>query len=428
MNELGIFIGLKSIRNKPNVVEKLEKYGFNILQVHPPNYVVNKDYYLDTCVKPDTINVEEAKDINDFLKELHQHDFKIYAPYVVIHRMNDIKKCPKISAKTIFNKRHSFVFCPNNSDAINKIIADMLNMIEYYELDGIVFDFIRYESFMAGFENFFTCFCEKCRRDAYERGYDMDLMKKDILQLIKDIIKMNGETIGNLLEMKFSLPDFLHLFLMYPGFFEWIRYKNEVITDITEHLTSIVKNDMGKNFIVSANILSPWWSYFSGQNYFEMSRILDFTEPMIYFDWMIWEATTSIVEIQRKNNVSIDDLAKLYYELIGFKYFEKLKTFNEILSSGLPAESIYYSVKRIKYWSGDKPVYPVLMSNTTDFIHNFLKMRLSNKSMMNENFIEKCVEYARKAGSNGLILFSYERTEDNILRRAAETWLRKTIP
>lgn len=99
MNELGIFIGFKSIRNKPNMIEKLEKYGFDILQIHLPNYVVNKDYYLDICVKPDTIDAEKAKDINDFLKELHQHDFKIYAPYAVIQRMNDIKKCPKFLLK-----------------------------------------------------------------------------------------------------------------------------------------------------------------------------------------------------------------------------------------------------------------------------------------------------------------------------------------
>ena len=69
-------------------------------------------------------------------------------------------------------KNRTISTCPTNKDVLKRIVADIRTIIWLYEIDGLVLDFIYFESPIVGFKNFLNCFCENCIGEMRRRGYD----------------------------------------------------------------------------------------------------------------------------------------------------------------------------------------------------------------------------------------------------------------
>ena len=230
---------------------------------------------------------------------------------------------------------------------------------------------------------------------------------------VKSFINNKGLAVGDILE----------IYDNYPGLFEWFRFKKEHIEEIVKMLTRIMKNDGGRNFIVGANLLSPWWSLIAGQSYSSFSRIVDIIEPMLYADWMQWEGLTAVKEFSSISGLSRDLLTNFYFVILGLAYFSGLKSFDEVRLSSLGVESINYSMNKINIWNvGGAKIWPVLMVNPLDFIHKFLNERLSNKSTMNKEFLLESIRILKENNADGLVFFMFDRGDKEALKEVAKVW------
>ena len=414
---------MKKLKNE--LINKLRDYlKVSILQTGLPLYISDRRLYPSDYI-PKTVSEHEVKELNILLSEYKSHNYKVIMVYPVAERSNIIEKYPAIAARTIFGRINPRFICLTNEKSRAIIRADLINKLENYDVDGVVFDFIRFDSPMDGLENFFSCFCEKCIQDMRVRGYNPYKIKEDILRFLKDFSKKANKIIKYLKLVGLSLPDYLYIFVHYKGIYEMIAYRVEVIRELVEELREILKSIKGKKSLFILCPLSPWWSILSGQDYITFSELADVLEPMLYFDWMVWEGTTAVLNLSKLSSIPLNDLVKIYYDAISFGPIEKIMDFHEILHSGLPPESIYYSILKVKELNlGNAKIWPVVMLRKIDHFHRFLNMRITNEKLFNEELACKTGEMLRKAKVDGFIMYSYRKEYERYFKLAVESHLK----
>ncbi|MCD6563518.1 MAG: hypothetical protein J7K23_06330 [Thermoproteales archaeon] len=418
---LGSFISLKVL--KENYRSIIDEYKIDTLHIHLPYYIDDQNpYYADKTLIPKSITYDEYKENVKFVRELKDYGFKIFIAYPVFVSHEGVNERSELLARTLFGKVYSFRVCPTNKKIIERIIGDIRTIIDIYDIDGIILDYIRFESPMAGFENFFMCFCDNCLKEMERKGFNSKRIVSDVSKFI-DLLHMEDFVKSFINNKGLAVGDILEIYDNYPGLFEWFRFKKEHIEEIVKMLTRIMKNDGGRNFIVGANLLSPWWSLIAGQSYSSFSRIVDIIEPMLYADWMQWEGLTAVKEFSSISGLSRDLLTNFYFVILGLAYFSGLKSFDEVRLSSLGVESINYSMNKINIWNvGGAKIWPVLMVNPLDFIHKFLNERLSNKSTMNKEFLLESIRILKENNADGLVFFMFDRGDKEALKEAAKVW------
>lgn len=419
---LGAFISLKTLKESYKNV--MDEYKIDSLHIHLPYYIDDENkYYVDKDYMPESIGYEEYKEMASFVRELKDYGFKIYVAYPVFVRHKRDEDKPELLAKTIFGKKYDFRVCTTNIKVRERIVADLRTLIDIYDIDGIILDYIRFESPMAGFENFFMCFCRNCIEEMRKRGFDPEQIRNDVSSFIK--LLFNKDFIESFIinQKALTVSDVLEIYDRFPGVLEWFRFRKEFIEDSVRWFTKVMKFNGGSNFTVGANLLSPWWSLLAGQSYTSFSRIIDVIEPMLYADWMQWEGLTAVKEFSKLSGISKDLLTKFYFVVLGLASFSDLKSFDEVRLSSLPVESIRYSMDKIRIWNvGNVKIWPVLMVNSTDFTHKFLHERLTNKNTMDKDFLLESIRILKKTNADGLVYFMFDGGDKEALKEAARVW------
>jgi len=418
---IGAFVSYRALREVGGRL--LDEYGIEYVHTHFPIFLDEcEDLYRGVQLKPEKIDRSKCEEVKSLVQELRSVGLKFFAGYPVFVRPRIARDRPEYSAWTLLGKPHPMRVCPTNTDFLRKVVADLRAFIRLYGVDGVVLDFIRFESPMAGFDNFLSCFCPSCQEEMRRRGYDPYTIKRDWLRfadfLGKDTLAKEIVEQGVL-----GVSDVLDLYDEFPGVFEWFRFRKEYIEDVVKVFASAVREEGGRGTIVGANVLSPWWSLLAGQSYRAFSKVLDVIEPMLYFDWMQWEGLTAVKELSRAYGVDKNLLTKFYYVAMGLNALVKPRGFDETRLSGLPAHSIEASLRKIASWNvGGAKIWPVIIVKKTDIIHELLRERLSNTSMADREFFVESVKSAARGGADGLVYWNFDGADRNVLRELYAVW------
>ncbi|MGQ9690375.1 MAG: hypothetical protein ACUVQY_03800 [Thermoproteota archaeon] len=385
-----------------------------------------KELYIEIGPQPEGIERGAYEELRKLIGELRDIGLKFFVSYPVFSRPQIAQKKPEYSAWTLLKKSHSTRACPTNSDVLRRIVADLRSFIRLYGVEGVILDFIRFESPMAGFDFFLTCFCQNCQDEMRMRGYDPESIKGDWLKFT-DLMSMGNFAKGIVEQGALSASDVLELYNEFPGIFEWFRYRNEYIEEVIKIFASAIREEGGRGTVVGANLLSPWWSLLAGQSYRVLSRILDVIEPMLYFDWMQWEGLTAVKELSLTYGMDKDLLTRFYYVTTGLSTVVQPRSFDETRLSGLPSGSVEASLHKITSWNvGKAKIWPVIMVSPTDTVHYLLGERISNLSMINKEFFVENVKSAVRGHADGLVYFYFDRAEKDVLRELYAVWRSET--
>jgi len=421
MKPIGAFISQKALKEYGNRI--LEEYGIEYVHTHLPVFLKEaEELYNGVKCLPEDVGKESYGELKRLVEELRGVGLKFSASYPVFSRPEIAKKGAEYSAWTILGKPHSARACPTNPDVLRRIVADLRSLVRLYEVEGVVLDFIRFESPMAGFDYFLTCFCPSCCEEMRRLGYDPGSIRKDWLSLACFLGK--GVFPKKMVEQgALSTSDVLDLYNEFPGVFEWFRYRNEYIENVVKTFASAVKEEGGRGTVVGANLLSPWWSLLAGQSYRALSSILDVVEPMLYFDWMQWEGLTAVKELSRAHGVDKDLLTKFYYVATGLSTIVEPRGFDETRLSGLPYSSIEAGLRKISSWNiGNARVWPVILVVRADTVHGLLGERISNLSMASRGFFVESVKSAVRGHADGIVYWNFDGAEKDILRELYTVW------
>jgi hypothetical protein len=421
MKPIGAFISQKALREYGHRL--LEEYGIEYVHTHlPVSPGEAEELYKGVKCLPEDVGKESYGELKRIVEELRGAGFKFFASYPVFSRPEIAEKGAEYSAWTILGKPHSARACPTNPDVLRRIVADLRCLVRIYGVEGVVLDFIRFESPMAGFDYFLTCFCPSCCEEMRRLGYDPGSIRRDWLSLAGLLGK--GVFPKQMVEQgALSTPDVLDLYNEFPGVFEWFRYRNEYIENVVRTFASAVKEEGGRGTVVGANLLSPWWSLLAGQSYRALSSVLDVVEPMLYFDWMQWEGLTAVKELSRAYGVDKDLLTKFYYVATGLSTIVEPRGFDETRLSGLPSSSIEAGLRKISSWNiGNARVWPVILVVRTDTMHSLLGERISNLSMVSREFLVESVKSAVRGHADGLVYWNFDGAEKDVLRELYAVW------
>ncbi len=426
MKPIGAFISLKTLKECGNRL--LEDYGIEYAHTHLPVFPDEvKELYNGVRCLPENFEKESYSDLKRLLEELRGVGLKFFASYPVFSRPEIARRGPEYSAWTMLGKPHYARACPTNPDVLRRIVADLRSLVRLYGVDGVVLDFIRFESPMAGLDYFLTCFCPSCCEEMKSLGYDPVSIKRDWLGMIDFLGK--GEFPKEIVRQgTLSTPDVLDLYNEFPGVFEWFKYRSEYIENVVKIFSSAVKEEGGCGTVIGANLLSPWWSLLAGQNYRALSRILDIVEPMLYFDWMQWEGLTAVKELSHTYGVDKDLLSKFYYVATGLSTIVQPRNYDETRLSGLPSSSIEAGLMKISCWNvGGARIWPVVLILRTDFVHHLLGERISNISMATREFFAESVKSAVRGHADGLVYWNFDGAEKDVVRELYTVWRTESL-
>ena len=375
-----------------------DKFGLEYLHTHAP--VVGREENYPRGYIPPPVEKEKVEEFKRDFSKLKENGFKILLTYAIFNQAGLLKRYPKYAAISVFGNPHDEKLCPSNPEVHRIDLGDIGGLVETYEPDGIVLDYIRFESPMGGLTRMFTCFCENCMKDMKDRGYNPYKIKRDVVHFIRDIRRLDSRKLSILIENSPSLFLFTYGLVKYSGLLDFIQYRIEVIGEFLDIIYEHVKNFSSK-IMVLACVLSPWWSIFAGQDYYRLSQSLDILEPMLYHDWILWEGTTFVQDLAKGSIGGLKDLYTLVYKWIGLY---RKENFEEILTDTLEPEDIKRAIQVSKILAGSTPVIPVLMTNKINITHKYLKKNLSNLKRQTPEFLRKIGEAAREA--KGLTIFT----------------------
>ncbi|MEM3424782.1 MAG: hypothetical protein QXI42_03065 [Thermoproteota archaeon] len=426
MKPIGAFISLKALKEYGNRL--LEEYGIEYVHTHLPVFPEEaKELYNGVRCLPENFEKESYGDLKRLLEELRGVGLKFFASYPVFSRPEIARRGPEYSAWTILGKPHYARACPTNPDVLRRIVADLRSLVRLYHVEGVVLDFIRFESPMAGLDYFLTCFCPSCCEEMKSLGYNPVFIKRDWLRMMDFLGK--GEFPKEIVRQgTLSTPDVLDVYNEFPGVFEWFKYRSEYIESVVRIFSSAVKEEGGRGTVIGANLLSPWWSMLAGQSYRALSRILDIIEPMLYFDWMQWEGLTAVKELSRTYGLDKDLLSKFYYVATGLSTIVQPRNYDETRLSGLPSSSIEAGLMKISHWNvGGARIWPVILILRIDFVHYLLGERISNISVAGREFFMESVKSAARGRADGLVYWNFDGAEKDVVRELYTVWRSESL-
>ena len=300
------------------------------------------------------------------VEKVKEHGFKAYVCVWVFKTSDTSHKIENVYGKKMLWNCSG---CPNNPKLRELSIQHIRNVMEH-DVDGIVLDGVRFPSPASGLNSFLSCFCKHCDEKARELGFNLDNIKSNL----KD--KRGIDII--------SCTEF------------W-RFRCESIIDYVKEVKDIVNSELG------AALFTPTLSQIVGQDYYELSKMLDFIQPMIYHKGsglacMNYEIYRLIEELDIRE---VDTLYKILN-------YDSLKLPAKELKNGLPTEIIGEEVRRAE----------MLMRN--------VKLRKAKLTPilfvvgLNPEEIKKCVQEIKCSKLDGIVYFANDRIMESLSKAATK--------
>ncbi len=164
--------------------------------------------------------------------------------------------------------------CPNISEVRAANLSRIESALSETECDGLMLDGCRFASPASGLGALFTCFCPRCRREAEKMGLDFQRMEKDVRKVYRILADGRLKSVPDI--HGFSI---MSKFSWLPGIADWLAFRRRCVIEHFEGVTDIV-HQMGAE--MGAYIFTPCLSPLVGQDYQDLSALLDVASPMIY--------------------------------------------------------------------------------------------------------------------------------------------------
>lgn len=328
---------------------------------HRPEYYKNTFISNFSATDPELV----GKDILEMvIPEARQRGMKIY-PEVMEPLFKysghgsaisvDIPNMPQVLEVDLFNRFGSDP-CINNPDYRNWWYSVIEDYCRNYDIDGIMWCNERrspLDNLLAG--NVPNCFCPHCRREAAERGIDVERVKfayKELYDYVQQAHNGVDFVDGALIE-------FLRMLYFNPEVLLWERYWVERNKDMDRELYGIVKwcnNDLefGLN-VWNRNHFNPlrkaqWpWA--------EMATWSDWVKPITYQhqSGVIYFNEMASLHKSIFRDVTPEELTPLMYQFLGLNE----APWNEIIKKGLDPDTYVYGQceSAVRGVEGRVPVY-----------------------------------------------------------------------
>lgn len=171
--------------------------------------------------------------------------------------------------------------CPNSPRIRQYFYARMQELLSQ-PVQGVFLDGVRFSSPASSSSptSFFTCFCPRCQEDMVRRGYDRDMIMRDVAS-VANLFLEEQETGRNWLLALRSPSGWMAFLQRFPGFGEWLSYRVNCITDFVRE----VRQWLNVNYPaqkLGGFLFQPALSFLVGQNYQALGQYLDIISPMIY--------------------------------------------------------------------------------------------------------------------------------------------------
>jgi len=171
-------------------------------------------------------------------------------------------------------KTNGFRFrCPSSEKNINVMLETYDRLLDRDLFDGAFLDRIRFPSFQYGLNGIFSCFCSSCVAHYRALGLDPDQLRAACMHAEADVQARRDNPLGM-------------------SSFDGTRWKfeNKVLESffnarchiIEKALKRVCAHLRERGFSVGLDLFSPSLSYFAGQDFLELSKLADFTKPMLY--------------------------------------------------------------------------------------------------------------------------------------------------
>lgn len=274
--------------------------------------------------------------------------------------------------------------CPNNENA-RKRTLDRLNVIaKNSNIKGIIVDFCRFSSpankgFLSGF---LSCFCEVCINKMDNLGFN----SKKILKAVKNMYNLFQEGIEFNIENEVSFIK------------DWFTFRRVCINEHFRKMKELLK-EVNKNLLFGAYVFSPYIAGLVGQNYEDMSDVLDYVSPMVYRHFR-YEHGIACLDHELRAVLSYYDykttgqdraITEIFTECFGTD-FRKYGSKQTMLDQGLMPEYIGEEIKKAKdMLKGKIKLYPIIL--------------------LEDDFFEKTLTCAELAGADEIDLFHYIEPE-----------------
>lgn len=336
------------------VAEPADLKGGSYIAEHP-------EYYQNTFIKQFRAKDEALKDVDileEVIPEARKRGMKIY-PEVMEPLFNyaghgsantvEIPNMPQVLEVDLFN-RFSTEPCINNPQYRTWWFSIIEDYCRNYDIDGIMWCNERrspLDNLIAGRAP--NCFCEHCRREALQRGIDVERVKiafKDVYKYFQDA--RNGEEFED-----GALVEFLRVLYFNPEVMLWERFWVERNKDMDRELYGIVKwcnkqLKFGLN-VWNRNHLNPirkaQWPWL------EMTGWSDWVKPITYQHQSggIYHNEMSQFHQSILRDLTPQEMTPIMYKLLGLNE----APWDEIIQTGFDPDTYVYgqcaaTVKAVK--------------------------------------------------------------------------------
>ncbi|MFH1760073.1 MAG: hypothetical protein ABIA63_03135 [bacterium] len=386
---------------------EFEQYGYYCFEPNPDKY---KSCNIVPPMEPKGY-LKHYDAVRDITEEAEKTGIDTYTWIQTFQIEPIIKKYPDLAMENIFGEKLDTWACPNNEKVINFNLSIIDDLLSSYPLKGIFIDRFRFPSIYDGIRGMLTCFCETCQTKAEHSGYDITKIKDDVLHFYDILGKLNKTDFQNLMPGGSSSGvEFLNLAWKWPGIGQWLKFRQESITDYVSRVYHFIKNNHPQKEL-GLDIWPPAYSWIVGQNYSSLSKLCGWIKPILYpisfgpaaLAGELFEFREKISELNP--DLPSDDLLQFFYNLFGFK-FDAPATFKELDEKGFPSDVYALELKRARNAFGPAGI---INAGCPTF-----------DSTMEE--VEKRVTAAAKADSNGIFYYCYDLTPLEILEHAGRIW------
>lgn len=163
--------------------------------------------------------------------------------------------------------------CPSSEKNISAMLNIYDQLLDRELFDGAFLDRIRFPSFQYGLSGIFSCFCSSCMAHYRALGLDSDQLRATCRNAESRILARKDNPLG---------------MRSFDGT-RW-KFENKVLESFFDARCHIIEKALKRvcmhlrerGFSVGLDLFSPSLSYFTGQDFETLSKLADFTKPMLY--------------------------------------------------------------------------------------------------------------------------------------------------
>lgn len=280
--------------------------------------------------------------------------------------------------------------CPNSPGAKDRHIKRVLDTLSDGVCDTVFTDGCRFPSPGSGLIGSLGCFCPNCISEAKKLGYDLELSRQHILDLItilSDAPLYTYEDNGKLLQEKAN---------NLKGVKDMFSFRRTVITQHMGSLKKTVK-ELYPESKIAMYIFTPAYAFLVGQDYRALADgIVDIFSPMIYrirekngIACLTHETEQIVSDISVLSKACRDDVCKTILSMF-FPGSAEIDRGIEVLNGFLP-ETVGTETKSARRMVGDKPLMPIVW--------------------LEDDKLSETLSICRDNGADDIILFHYDTTK-----------------